>query len=571
MDETANVPRIEVQDIDHLGIVAGIIDETGLVEEIDRRVGTHPQERVSCGRAVKAMILNGLGFLSAPLYLFEEFFSGKATEHLIGPGIEPEHLNDDRLGRVLDKLFEAGLTELFVGIASKAAERFGLPEAKSVHLDTTSFHLHGRYDNDDDDDDDDDDETEGGKEEEREPEEIHITHGYSRDHRPELKQFVVDLLSTGEGGIPLFFRVADGNETDQAVFAELIEEFQARLNLDALFVADAALYSAENLASLSELRWLCRVPRTLAEARRALAETPREAFMHSAAHEGYRFAEAKSEHGGVKQRWLLIHSEELEKAARQRLERRLLRRERELDGELKRLLLARKVSFACRADAEEAVETFAAEHLRGKKGYHRLAAASLPEIVEEARYAKPGRPAKGAEPKEVRYRVAKEVEVERNEAAIEEELERSGRYILATSVLDSGELTNDRLLTEYKGRHAVEQGFRFLKDPLFFASSLFVKSPRRVAAIAMVMGLCLLVYALGERSLREALAEAGAGIRHQRGKPTRRPTLRWVFQLFQAVHLLKVDGAERISNLTEERRSILGFLVRGCRRYYLLA
>src|SRR5215203_2196559 len=107
MDKTADAPRIEVQDIDHLGIVAGIIDETGLVEEIDRRVGTHPQEHLSCGRAVKAMILNGLGFLSAPLYLFEEFFSGKATEHLIGPGVKPEHLNDDRLGRVLDKLSDA--------------------------------------------------------------------------------------------------------------------------------------------------------------------------------------------------------------------------------------------------------------------------------------------------------------------------------------------------------------------------------------------------------------------------------------------------------------------------------
>jgi transposase len=100
---------------------------------------------------------------------------------------------------------------------------------------------------------------------------------------------------------------------------------------------------------------------------------------------------------------------------------------------------------------------------------------------------------------------------------------------------------------------------------------LFVKTPRRVAAIAMVMGLCLLVYALGERSLRGALAEEGASIRQQGGKPTQRPTLRWVFQLFQAVHLLKVDGVKQISNLTDERRSILGFLSCGCRRYYLLS
>jgi transposase len=100
---------------------------------------------------------------------------------------------------------------------------------------------------------------------------------------------------------------------------------------------------------------------------------------------------------------------------------------------------------------------------------------------------------------------------------------------------------------------------------------VFVKTPRGVAAIAMVMGLCLLVYTLGERSLRGALAKTGAVIRHQRGKPTQRPTLRWAFQLFQAVHLLNVDGAKQISNLTEERRSILGVLSNSCRRYYLLS
>jgi transposase len=556
MNGSSKAPRIEVQDVDHLGIVAGIIDEAGLVEEIDRRVGTHPQERVSCGRAVKAMILNGLGFLSAPLYLFEEFFSGKATEHLIGQGVKPEHLNDDRLGRVLDKLSDAGLTELFVSVAGRAAGRFGLPESTTLHLDSTSFHLHGRYDDDD------------GT---GEPEEIRITHGYSRDRRPELKQFVVDLMSTGGGAVPLFLRVADGNDSDQAVFADLIREFRARVDLDALFVADAALYSAENLASLGELRWLCRVPKTLAEARRVLAETPPEAFVGSELHEGYRIARARSDYGGVEQRWLVVESEELERSARQRLERNLLRRERELEAELKRRLLAPKVSFACRQDALEAVEAFASEHLREE--HHRLVSDPPPEIVEEARYAKPGRPAEGAEPEEVRYRVAK-VELRREEAAIEEEAKYSGRYVLATNVLEEGEqeeLTDDRLLAEYKERHSVERGFRFLKDPLFFASSVFLKSPKRVAAVAMVMGLCLLIYALGERSLREALAQGGGSIRHQRGKPTQRPTMRWVFQLFQAVHLLKVDGAKRISNLTEERREILSFLGWSGRRYYLLS
>jgi transposase len=85
-----------VQDLDHSGIIAGICDEMGLVEQINKRLGTHLQEIISPGQVVKAMILNGLGFVSAPLYLFEKFFVGKATEHLLGEGIRPEHFNDDR-------------------------------------------------------------------------------------------------------------------------------------------------------------------------------------------------------------------------------------------------------------------------------------------------------------------------------------------------------------------------------------------------------------------------------------------------------------------------------------------
>jgi transposase len=72
----------------------------------------------------------------------------------------------------------------------------------------------------------------------------------------------------------------------------------------------------------------------------------------------------------------------------------------------------------------------------------------------------------------------------------------------------------------------VERGFRFLKDPLFFTASVFLKTPERVAALAMVMGLCLLVYALGERELRRKLAHSEASIPDQLGRPTQTPTLR---------------------------------------------
>jgi transposase len=543
MDEPV-APQIEVQNIDHLGIVAGIVDEIGLVEEIDELLGTHSQEHISPGQAVKAMILNGLGFVSAPLYLFEEFFFGKATEHLIAPGIKPEHLNDDRLGRVLDKLFEVDLSRVFIDVALKAARHFGV-RTQSVHLDATSLHLHGEYAHD-------------SQQAEPPPTPaLRITHGYSRDHRPDLKQFVVDLMCTGDGGIPLFLRVADGNEADQATFTKLMREFTTHLDFDALFVADSALYGAEELPSLKHLRWLCRVPQTIKEAKTLLEEIPEEAFCESAL-EGYRLAEATSEYGGVKQRWVVVESAQRQKAQSKRLKKKL----EELDERLERQLgqLGRQ-RFNCEADAQKALDGFAKRLGR----YHRLTEG---ELIPVRSYQRRGRPRKDEEPEMVGYRI--EAKLARDEVAITSAQRRSGRFILATNVLKSDQLTKEVLLREYKAQHRVERGFRFLKDPLFFTSSVFVKTPERVAAIAMVMGLSLLVYALGERVLRRALEEGATSIRHQTGKSTQRPTLRWVFQLFQAVHLLSVDGKKRIANLTEEREHILGLLLPGCRRYYLL-
>ncbi len=104
---------IQVETINHLGLIAGIIDEIGIVDIINNEIGIDPREVVTAGQVVKAIILNGLGFVSRPLYLFPQFFEDKATEHLLGKGIEPQHLNDDKIGRVMDDLYGQGLSNLF--------------------------------------------------------------------------------------------------------------------------------------------------------------------------------------------------------------------------------------------------------------------------------------------------------------------------------------------------------------------------------------------------------------------------------------------------------------------------
>ena len=550
--------EIDVQDINHLGIIAGIVDEIGLVEIINRLLGTHAQEEVSAGHVVKALILNCLGFLTAPLYLFSQFFEGKATEHLIGPGIQPEHLNDSRIGRVLDQLYKQGLSRIFVEIALAVVLKFDVSSAR-LHLDGSSMYVHGQYLKD---------------ETSSEPVPIEITHGYSRDHRPDLKQFTLNLITSGDGDVPLYLTVGNGNEVDKAVFPEIIEQFkqQWRAAKPEVIAADAALYSAENLQSLGSTPWITRVPATIAEASWLMQTLPPEQFIPSSM-SNYQIAEVCSTYAGIPQRWLVVESSSRQQADLKQLDKRIAKAYTEKLNVLKTLTTH---PFACQADALDGLAAF-----EKKLKYHTL--INL-EVVTKPHYDKPGRPRKGDKPK--RYTYHPKATLVRNEMALLAQRNQAGRFILATNLLQQEDLnelqqedwnglqeqqwSNDEILQEYKNQQACERGFRFLKDPLFFASRLFVKKAQRVAALAMIMGLCLLVYSLGQRQLRQALEQANDTIPSQLGKPTARPTLRWVLQCFQTVHLVWVNGHKRVIKLKEVQRHILRFLGSPCQQYYFL-
>ena len=170
------------------------------------------------------------------------------------------------------------------------------------------------------------------------------------------------------------------------------------------------------------------------------------------------------------------------------------------------------------------------------------------KLIEHFSYGKSGRPSQTQQPTKSYYRI--HASLSPHPKAIALEKQKAGRFILATNVLDSSQFSNSELLAEYKAQQSTERGFRFLKDPLFFTSSVFLKSSQRIAALAMVMGLSLLVYSLGQRALRSALATAQQTIPNQLGKPTASPTLRWVFQCFMSVHLISFAGIKQISNLT---------------------
>src|SRR5204863_9255357 len=112
-----------------------------------------------------------------------------------------------------------------------------------------------------------------------------------------------------------------------------------------------------------------------------------------------------------------------------------------------------------------------------------------------------------------------------------------------TNILDPAVLSDQEVVTTYKDQGSVERGFRFLKDPLFLASSVFLKKPERIVALGLIMVLCLLVYRLAEHRLRTRLAETQQTIPDQLNKPTARPTMRWIFQCFEGIELLHVQTA----------------------------
>ena len=283
---------------------------------------------------------------------------------------------------------------------------------------------------------------------------------------------------------------------------------------------------------------------------------PSEMFTLSCS-DNYAIAEVCSTYAGVQQRWLVVQSKSRQQADLKQLDKRIAKAQTKKAKALKDLSAH---PFACETDALAAAKTLAK-----KLKYHRLTDI---EVQLKPHYERPGRPRKGESPKRYTYHLQATLAL--NEAAVEAQRNQAGRFILATNLLDEQQWPNEAILQEYKNQQSCERGFRFLKDPLFFASRLFVKLPQRVAALAMIMGLCLLVYTIGQRQLRSSLAEVNETIPNQRGNPTERPTLRWVLQCFQSVHLVWVDGRKWSIKLNDSQKHILRFLGSACQKYYFL-
>jgi hypothetical protein len=218
-----------------------------------------------------------------------------------------------------------------------------------------------------------------------------------------------------------------------------------------------------------------------------------------------------------------------------------------------------RTAFACEAEARQALATFA----QGLQATYLHASTVCPT----PRYGKRGRPSPGAQPDHVVYHITGALASRL--AARQALVEQHSCFILATNELDDTLLPAQELLAGYKGQVQAERGFRFLKDPHFLASSLYLKKPARIMALLMVMTVCLLVYAALEYRVRQALQAHEATFPNQKGQRVQTPTARWVFHYFVGIHRLCMPGQwPLVLNLTEEHQHLLQLLGKPYERFY---
>ena len=511
----------QTERLDHLGIVAGVCREAGIAEWLDERAGDQ-RRSVSMGTATVAMILNGLGFSNRQLYLVPQYFENKPVEHLLGEGISADMLNDDCLGRTLDWLYEHDVTTLFAGLALQARHRFGI-QAQHLHIDTTSFSVSEDY----------------ATKEEGSPVPIAITYGYSRDHREDLKQWMLALATTHDGDIPIFLRPLNGNSSDKEHLSAAVQEVMTQMrehlpeeHEQRIAVFDSGGYSQANMKSYNEAKiwWISRVPETSTAARSALEEVDEPWQPLSDGSGDYVVRTMDLPQG--KERWVIVRTHAQLQAAKEHMEKQVKQTQQEWE---KRLWHLSKQAFACENDAQQAWK----EALKGKPSW----VIATFTMKEQGQYQQRGRPKKEAPPDQMVWYLIPKLAVDQQE--VEAVARKKAAFIVATNILDAQRLAPEQVISTYKEQGGVERGFRFLKDPLFLASSVFVKKPERVIALSFVMVLCLLVYRLAEHLLRRQLVATQQTLPNQINKPTNRPTMRWVFQCFEGIDLLHIRIGSR--------------------------
>jgi transposase len=464
--------------------------------------------------------------------------------------LERESLNDYRLGQILDALFAANLNRVFSTLALNALEVYSI-ETAWLHQDTTTLSLYGTYAGGETD-------GEGAAPETDAVVAPRPTFGHSKDHRPDLKQVMLSLGVSGDGGLPLRMGIRDGNTSDSTEAPVALEECVA-LGLEGMvgIVADSKAYSQRTLGLCREkfIGLVTLVPRTCG-IRQALegwgqqhapvpvlvekpGRTRRDAPRRWRGQSVERLVAVEYSDGRVAQeplRFVVVHSSQL---AQQHAAAYATAQAKETERVADHIRRVQARSFACVADAEAAI---AQEEGRGQgqrgRPPQRWRSHALHYRVEAFTH-RPKRTCRGrppttdTPPEETRYRLVVEAE------ALTQAEQEQGWTVLATTV-NAQRCSEAQILRAYQEQNStVEAGMRWIKNPAAI-TPMWLEKPERIAALAMLTVIGLLVYGLLQRQVRLYLQAHQQHVPGNKG-PTATPTAAVVLSLFTPVLMVQVQ------------------------------
>lgn len=502
-------------------LLAALCDELGIERLVNEAVEWNPSYwKHSPGLHVKALIINAL-CSRRPLYVIEEFYRDLDMPLLFGGQVEARDLNDDVLGRTLDRLHEAESWKVYSSVSLSVLRKLELP-LDTLHSDTTSFSFQGDYAN---------------------TKNLKVTYGHNKDKRPDLKQVVIGLGVTPQR-LPIAAKVEDGNLDDKTWNHAFITRLRSRLSDEEwsqlTYVADSALATKDNLdlmMSKPRLQFITRLPDTFG----LCAELKEEAFWRGTWENVGPFGEcdAKATYKvqsfsrnlyGYDLHFVVVHSDQLESLQTETLRRQLAKEHETVNKQVERLQVVR---FACEHDARQAIDEFKKQH---KWKWHTCDFTVEAQTAVRPR-SKRGRPKADEVPQTETQWLIVACGIRLQDETMIDKTQKLGMFVLMTSHSKDEHWTGSKVLQTYKGQAAAETRFRLLKDPAFL-DAMYLKHPHRIEALGMVMVMALLVYGVLEWRVREQLKQAANPLILPGRRKSFTPTAEMLLTLLQPIQVM---------------------------------
>lgn len=509
-------------------LVKSILQRLGVVAAIDQALKYQPEIAASYGQLAQVVIFNRMSLDPQPLYRLAEWTTEHGIDRLLG--IQAFWLDDDRLGAMLEGL-AAQQVSIWSTIIGNAVREFK-PDLEWLHSDTTSVYFEGRYE----------DEAGVAKQDKHAP---LLVKGYNKDGKPHNVQFVLSLITTKR--LPLWYRIWDGNQSDDGVYLADMTALRATelLSENVVLIGDRKLCNQDTLLAFCRTQqyflaahpWTDTAKTTWEQTWQALQQgeqvwTPVAYVSRNAAHKPieqrpqYRVCEVPhtlvdTQHDQVYPlRWVFSwSSNKAELDARQR-HKALAAGEQALQR-IKGLL--GKYDYKSRKVIESRLEKALC-----KTQARRYFNFTLRGSDEEPAWA---------------------LHWERNAAAISQAEHFDGVALLCSNVPDA-RLSAGAVMIKYKEQVNVEQTIDFIKSPVQIRP-MWLHSPRRLVGLTLLIMIAVLVAALLEYQVRRQIAQTDRLLdglmpeKRDNPYPTAKKMLK-AFQDYTLVIVRHADGHEDI-------------------------